>query len=111
MEPLIMPDGTEIPATGRQSEVAGVSIVAVKDGKFMAFRDYHDLAPVTRQLGVDRLGGQPVEANLSQPGDQVDPDRHLVVGDGHVADPATPLPSAFTPRSIAPTDRPSSARW
>ncbi len=50
--PLAMPDGTEIPATGKTIEVSGVSVVTVKDGKFATERDYFDIMSMMTQLGL-----------------------------------------------------------
>jgi ketosteroid isomerase-like protein len=49
---LAMPDGTKTPATGRTIEIAGVSIVTIKDGKFATERDYFDNAALMTQLGL-----------------------------------------------------------
>jgi steroid delta-isomerase-like uncharacterized protein len=50
--PLPMPDGSEIPATGKTAEVPGVSVFAVRDGKVADQRDYYDMAALMSQLGL-----------------------------------------------------------
>jgi steroid delta-isomerase-like uncharacterized protein len=50
--PMLMPDGTEIPATHKPVELPGVSIVSVRDGKISSHRDYFDNASVMSQLGL-----------------------------------------------------------
>jgi steroid delta-isomerase-like uncharacterized protein len=50
--PLPMPDGTEVPATGKTAESTGVSVLTVRDGKLASERDYSDSAPFMRQLGL-----------------------------------------------------------
>jgi ketosteroid isomerase-like protein len=50
--PLVLPDGTEIPATGKTIEVSGVSVLTVRDGKFATERDYFDGAALMSHLGL-----------------------------------------------------------
>jgi steroid delta-isomerase-like uncharacterized protein len=50
--PLPMPDGREIPATGRMVEFPVVSVLTVRDGKIVSERDYFDMAAVMSQLGL-----------------------------------------------------------
>jgi steroid delta-isomerase-like uncharacterized protein len=50
--PLTMPDGTEIPATHKAVELAGVSVSSIRDGKITSQRDYFDNATVMSQLGL-----------------------------------------------------------
>jgi steroid delta-isomerase-like uncharacterized protein len=50
--PLTMPDGTEIPATGKTVEMLGVAIITVRDGKIVSERDYVDMAAMMSQLGL-----------------------------------------------------------
>ena len=50
--PLALPDGTEIPATGKALEFSGVTVATVRDGKFVTWRDYYDTADWARQLGL-----------------------------------------------------------
>jgi steroid delta-isomerase-like uncharacterized protein len=50
--PLIMPDGTEIAATGRTVALSGVNVITVRDGKVASERDYVDIASMMSQLGL-----------------------------------------------------------
>jgi len=50
--PLPMPDGTEIPATNKDVEVPGVSVLSVRDGKIISHHDYLDNASTMSQLGL-----------------------------------------------------------
>jgi steroid delta-isomerase-like uncharacterized protein len=50
--PLTMPDGTEIPATGKTLEMSGVGIITVRDGTIAEQRDYFDVAAMMSQLGL-----------------------------------------------------------
>jgi steroid delta-isomerase-like uncharacterized protein len=50
--PVAMPDGTEIPATGRSVTISGVTVIEVKDGKIASLRDYPDNLAVMSQLGL-----------------------------------------------------------
>ncbi len=50
--PLTMPDGTEIPATGKAAELAGSAVVTVRDRKFASERHYIDMAAMMTQLGL-----------------------------------------------------------
>jgi steroid delta-isomerase-like uncharacterized protein len=50
--PLTMPDGTQIPATGKKIDVPIVSVVTVRDGKIVHWRDYFDSASMMTQLGL-----------------------------------------------------------
>ena len=50
--PLTMPDGTEIPPTGKTLELPVVTVATVRDGKFATMRDYFDTADIARQLGL-----------------------------------------------------------
>jgi predicted ester cyclase len=49
--PLVMPDGTETPATGKTVEMPAVSVITVKEGKVARQRDYADMAAMMSQLG------------------------------------------------------------
>ena len=49
--PFVMPDGTEIPATGKRLEVQGVTVCQMTDDKFGTMRDYYDTVPLMTQLG------------------------------------------------------------
>jgi hypothetical protein len=48
--PLALPDGTEMPATGKSVELLGVSVVEVRDGEIAVVRDYFDNAGLMSQL-------------------------------------------------------------
>jgi ketosteroid isomerase-like protein len=50
--PLTMPDGTEIPPTGKTLELPGVTVATVRDGKFATMRHYFDTVDIARQLGL-----------------------------------------------------------
>ena len=50
--PVTMPDGTEIPPTGRRVEVQGMELVRVRDGKVVADNLYYDNLAVAAQLGL-----------------------------------------------------------
>jgi ketosteroid isomerase-like protein len=50
--PLTLPDGTELPATGRRVEVQGMELVRVRDGKVVLDNLYYDNVAVAAQLGV-----------------------------------------------------------
>jgi predicted ester cyclase len=50
--PAILPDGTELPPTGRRVEVPGMELVQVRDGKIVADNLYYDNLAVAVQLGV-----------------------------------------------------------
>jgi steroid delta-isomerase-like uncharacterized protein len=49
---ISMPDGTEIPATGKTVEMHGVSVITVRDGKFASQHHYFDTAAMMSQLGL-----------------------------------------------------------
>jgi steroid delta-isomerase-like uncharacterized protein len=50
--PLRMPDGTELPATGKSMEVAGVTVTTVRDGKIVSETMYYDNMAGFAQLGL-----------------------------------------------------------
>lgn len=51
--PIVMPDGSKIPATNRNFSQEGAAVVRVNDkGKVTSFRTYADSGNVFRQLGV-----------------------------------------------------------
>jgi steroid delta-isomerase-like uncharacterized protein len=50
--PLKLPDGTEIPATGKVMEIAGVTVTAVKDGKIATETMYYDNMAAFAALGL-----------------------------------------------------------
>jgi steroid delta-isomerase-like uncharacterized protein len=50
--PLLLPDGTELPPTGKRIEIAGMEIVRVRDGEIVLNTLYYDNLAVAAQLGV-----------------------------------------------------------
>jgi steroid delta-isomerase-like uncharacterized protein len=50
--PLRLPDGSEIPATGRQVEIKGMEYVEVRDGKIVVDNLYYDFLAAVTQLGL-----------------------------------------------------------
>jgi steroid delta-isomerase-like uncharacterized protein len=50
--PFQLPDGTEIPPTGRRVELRGMELVVVRDGKIVVDNLYYDNAAVVAQLGL-----------------------------------------------------------
>jgi ketosteroid isomerase-like protein len=50
--PLVMPDGTELPPTGKQIELKGMELVQLRGGKIAVHRLYWDNMAVAGQLGV-----------------------------------------------------------
>src|SRR5262245_49084017 len=50
--PLLLPDGTELPPTGKRVEVPGMELVRVRDGKLVADNVYYDNLAIAAQLGL-----------------------------------------------------------
>jgi steroid delta-isomerase-like uncharacterized protein len=50
--PFLLPDGTELPPTGKRVEIAGMEFVQVRDGKVVINTLYYDNLAVAVQLGV-----------------------------------------------------------
>jgi steroid delta-isomerase-like uncharacterized protein len=50
--PLVLPDGGELPATGKRVEVPGMELVRVRDGKVVVDNLYYDNLAVAAQLGL-----------------------------------------------------------
>jgi steroid delta-isomerase-like uncharacterized protein len=50
--PIALPDGTEVPATGKRVEVHGMEVVRLRDGKIVANNLYYDNVAVAAQLGL-----------------------------------------------------------
>ena len=50
--PLVMPDGAELPPTGKQIELKGMELVQLRGGKIAVHRLYWDNMAVAGQLGV-----------------------------------------------------------
>jgi len=60
--PLPLPDGSELPATGKRIEVRGMEFVQMRDGKIIVDNLYYDNLAVSAQLG---LLTQPASASVS----------------------------------------------
>ena len=50
--PLRLPDGTDIPATGKRVEIKGMEYVEVADGKIVVDNLYYDFMAAVAQLGL-----------------------------------------------------------
>ena len=50
--PLVLPDGTELPPTGKRAELKGMELVQFRDGKVAVHREYWDNRAVAGQLSV-----------------------------------------------------------
>ena len=50
--PFRLPDGTEIPATGKPVEIKGMEYVEVRDGKIVVDNLYYDFMAAVVQLGL-----------------------------------------------------------
>jgi len=50
--PLVMPDGIELPPTGKRVELKGMELVQSRDGKAAVHHAYWDNMAVAGQLGV-----------------------------------------------------------
>ena len=50
--PFRLPDGSEIPATGKQVEIKGMELVEVHDGKIVVDNLYYDFMAAVFQLGL-----------------------------------------------------------
>jgi steroid delta-isomerase-like uncharacterized protein len=50
--PLLLPDGTELPPTGKRVELHGMEFVQVRDGKIVVDNLYYDNLTVVAQLGL-----------------------------------------------------------
>jgi ketosteroid isomerase-like protein len=60
--PLQLPDGTELPPTGRRVELHGMELVKVRDGKVVVDNLYYDNLTIATHLGLipqpaDTTGG------------------------------------------------------
>ena len=49
---LPLPDGTELPPTGKRVEIKGMELVQVRDGKIVVDNLYYDTLAVLGQLGL-----------------------------------------------------------
>lgn len=50
--PIVLPDGTEVPPTGKRVEVPGMEVVELRDGKIIVNNLYYDNLAVAAQLGL-----------------------------------------------------------
>ena len=50
--PLVMPDGTELPPTGKRIELKGMELVQHRDGKAAVHHMYYDNMALAGQLGL-----------------------------------------------------------
>jgi steroid delta-isomerase-like uncharacterized protein len=50
--PLVLPDGTQMPPTGKQVEIRGMELVRMRDGKIIVDNLYYDMAGALIQLGL-----------------------------------------------------------
>jgi steroid delta-isomerase-like uncharacterized protein len=50
--PLTLPDGSELPATGKRVEMPGMEYVKVRDGKIVVDNLYYDNLAVAAQFGL-----------------------------------------------------------
>ena len=50
--PLVMPDGTELPPTGKRIDLKGMELAQLRDGKAAVQHQYWDNMAVAGQLGV-----------------------------------------------------------
>lgn len=50
--PLVLPDGTEVPPTGKRVENKGMNLARMRDGKIAVQHLYHDSLAYLRQLGL-----------------------------------------------------------
>jgi steroid delta-isomerase-like uncharacterized protein len=49
---LVLPDGTELPATGKRVGLRGMEYVQMRDGKIVVDNLYYDTTAVAAQLGL-----------------------------------------------------------
>jgi steroid delta-isomerase-like uncharacterized protein len=50
--PFRLPDGSEVPATGRPVEIKGMELVEVRDGRIVVDNLYYDFMAAVAQLGL-----------------------------------------------------------
>jgi steroid delta-isomerase-like uncharacterized protein len=50
--PFRLPDGTEVPATGKRVEIKGMELVEVRGGKILVDNLYYDFMAAVAQLGL-----------------------------------------------------------
>jgi ketosteroid isomerase-like protein len=62
--PLVLRDGTALPATGKRVELRGMELVRVRDGKIAEYHVYWDGMAAATQLGV--LPARPAPGRLPE---------------------------------------------
>jgi predicted ester cyclase len=50
--PLRLPDGTQLPPTGKPLEIKGMELVQVRDGKIVIDNLYYDAMAILAQVGL-----------------------------------------------------------
>jgi steroid delta-isomerase-like uncharacterized protein len=50
--PFTLPDGTQLPPTGKRVEIRGMELVKVRDGKIVIDNLYYDNTAILTQLGL-----------------------------------------------------------
>lgn len=50
--PFLLPDGTQLPPTGRRVQIRGMELVRVRDGEIVVDNLYYDLTAALAQLGL-----------------------------------------------------------
>ena len=50
--PFLLPDGTQIPPTGKRVEIKGMELVQVRDGKIVIDNLYYDSMAILAQFGL-----------------------------------------------------------
>ena len=50
--PFVLPDGTQVPPTGKRVEIKGMELVRLRDGKIVVDNLYYDMAAALVQLGL-----------------------------------------------------------
>lgn len=50
--PFLLPDGTQIPPTGKRVEIKGMELVQVRDGKIIIDNLYYDSMAILAQFGL-----------------------------------------------------------
>ena len=50
--PFLLPDGTQLPPTGKRLEIKGMELVVVRDGKIIIDNLYYDAMAILAQFGL-----------------------------------------------------------
>ena len=50
--PFVLPDGSEVPPTGKRVEIKGMELVEVRDGKIVVDNLYYDNLAIAAQFGL-----------------------------------------------------------